>query len=88
MLRLNQKSIYASGEGMLKKTITIILFFVISAIGFYVYQSNQLPPNTTPMSGGHSETIAWLALATSIVSLLIAIVGLVQKIIELRATEK
>lgn len=73
---------------MLKKTITIILFFAVSAIGFYIYQSNQLPPNTTPMSGGNSETVAWLALATSIISLLIAIVGLLQKIIELRAAKK
>lgn len=76
------------GKEMLKKTITIVLFLVISAIGFYIYQSNWLPPNTTPMSGGQSETVAWLALATSIVSLLIAIIGLIQKIIELRGTNK
>lgn len=73
---------------MLKKTAVIVFCLAMSALAFYIYQSQQLPDGVEPMSGQSSETVAWLALATSIVTLLVAIVGLIQKVIELRMTKQ
>lgn len=73
---------------MLKRTGVIIFFIVVSAIAFYIYQTQYLPAGVTPMSGENAEKIAWISLATALVSLLIAIVGLIQKFIELRMVKK
>lgn len=70
-----------SGVLMLKKTAVIILLVILAIILFYVYDYYKLPEGVEVKSG-NQETIAWVSLATSIVSLLTAVVGLVQKILE------
>ena len=66
---------------MLKKTSVIIFFLLLSTVLYFVYQWIKVPDEVTPMSGG-AETVAWLAFGTSIISLITAIVGLVQKLVE------
>lgn len=68
---------------MLKKTPVIIFFFVLSLIAFLLYQQVKVPESVIPQSN-QAETIAWLSFGTSIVALLTAIVGLIEKIISLK----
>lgn len=68
---------------MLKNWSAIIGAAVVAAVGLWAYFAYRTPPGVEPM-GEASETIAWVALATSIVSLLTALTGLAQKFLELR----
>lgn len=72
---------------MLKKTITIVFFLCLAVALYFVYDELKLPDDIEVKSDS-KETLAWLALATSIVSLLTSLVGLVQKLIESRSNEK
>lgn len=47
----------------------------------------QLPPEGVEAKGSE-ETVAWISLAVATVSLLTAIVGLVQKLIEVRQASR
>lgn len=66
---------------MLRNPITIISFLILSAILAYLYFQYRIPSDIVTL-GDNTETVALIALYTSIVSLLTAIVGLIQKIIE------
>ena len=68
---------------MLTKWRVIIGAAVVAAIGLWGYFAYRTPPGVEPM-GEASETVAWVALATSVVSLLTALTGLAQKFLELR----
>jgi hypothetical protein len=68
---------------MLNRWSVIIAAAVVAVLGLWAYLAYRIPPGVEPM-GDDSQTIAWVALATSIVSLLTALTGLVQKLIELR----
>ena len=85
---------------MLKRWSVIVGAAVVALIGLWVYfaygpmvgmgppplapePASRIPPGVEPM-GDEGQTIAWVALVTSIVSLLTALTGLVQKLIELR----
>jgi hypothetical protein len=72
---------------MLKKPVVIVLAFVISVVGILVYFHFRLPPGVQPMGDG-SDTVSWVALATAVVSMLTAIFGLVQKIVELKGKNR
>lgn len=72
---------------MLKKTITIVFFLCLAVALYFVYDSLKLPADIE-VKGDPKETLAWLALGTSIVSLLTSIVGLVQKLIESKSNEE
>ena len=69
---------------MLKKPLIILICIVLAGIGLWLYLTFRTPPGVAPM-GETSEIIAWLGLAGCVVSFLTAIIGLIQKIIELRA---
>lgn len=71
---------------MLKRTSTIIFFFILSLSFFAIYQYFKIPEGVTPQSG-NPETIAWLSFWTSIVALVTAIVGLIEKIIRGRKAD-
>lgn len=64
-----------------KRLSVIICSLLIAAIGWYFYFKIRIPTGVTPQSDG-SETVAWIALATGIIGLLTAIVGLIQRLIE------
>lgn len=67
---------------MLKRWKVIVIAMLIAIAGLVLYLKYRVPPGIAP-KGDSAETIAWIALATAVVSLLTAIVGLVQKLIEL-----
>lgn len=72
---------------MLKKSITIVFFLCLAIALYFVYDSLKLPDDIE-VKGDSKEVLAWLALGTSIVSLLTSLVGLAQKFIELKSNEE
>jgi hypothetical protein len=70
---------------MMKRPSYIIGAAIVCAITFIVYFAVRPPRSITPMGDESSATIAWISLAGAIVSLVGTMVGLVQKVIELRA---
>ncbi len=67
---------------MLKRPVVIIIALLVAVVGFALYVIYRVPPGVVPKSPS-AESIAWLALATGVLSLLTSIVGLIQKLIEL-----
>jgi hypothetical protein len=67
----------------MKRLPVIIGALLAFAVALAVWWSARTPPGIDA-KGGDAETLAWVSLATAVVSLLIATVGLVQKLIELR----
>ena len=65
---------------MLKKTSMIILSLAISIFSYGLYQYYKIPEGVTPLSD-QTETVAWLSLVTSIIALITAAIGLIEKII-------
>ena len=66
----------------MKRPVVIVGALVLGVLAL-IYYLQQLPPDGVEPKGDEM-TIAWISLAVSIVSLLTALVGLVQKVIELR----
>lgn len=71
---------------MLKNTVVIAALLILSIVTYYLYQTWKIPEGVIP-KGDNTETLAWLALGTSIVSLLAAIVGLIEKILDLKKSK-
>lgn len=67
----------------LGRTWVIVAAIALSIAAFIIWQSVRVPPGVVPKGG--EETVAWLALATSIVSLLTAIIGLIERLLANRA---
>jgi hypothetical protein len=55
--------------------------------GFVLYMTYRVPPGVVPKSDS-AVTLAWIGLAASVVSLLTAILGLMQKLIELGSSKR
>jgi hypothetical protein len=72
---------------MLKRPTVIVIAMLVAVAGFVLYVKYRVPPGVAPKSDA-AETLAWLGLATSVVSLLTAIVGLMQKLIELGSSKR
>ena len=70
---------------MLKRNATILFFLCLAVALYFIYDYFKIPEGIEIKSGDPKETIAWLALATSVVALLTSIVGLIQKLIEKKA---
>ena len=68
---------------MLKKTGVMVSAVILGITALIIFDRYRTPSDVTPM-GSNEETIAWIALATAIVSMVTALVGLMQKLIELR----
>jgi hypothetical protein len=68
----------------MKRLEYIIGAAAVCVIAFVVYFATRTPEGVAPMNGGSSAIIASISLATAIVSLVGTIVGLVQKLVELR----
>jgi len=64
---------------MLKKSFVILFLLLLSAVMAYVYFEFRVPEGVTPM-GDSDETIAWISLFTAIISLITALIGIVDKI--------
>lgn len=69
---------------MFKRPFVIVACLVLAAIGLWLYLDFRVPSGIAA-KGDSGEIIAWLGLAGAVLSLLTAMVGLLQKIIELRS---
>jgi hypothetical protein len=72
----------------MKRPSYIIGAAVICAIAFIIYFATRPPDGVTSMNGDSPATIAWVSLAIAVLSLLTAVVGLIQKFVELRASKR
>lgn len=71
---------------MLKNTAVIAGLLILSIVAYYLYQHWKVPEGVIP-KGDNAETLAWLALGTSIVSLIGSVVGLIEKIIDFKKSK-
>ena len=67
------------------RRVLIVVALVIGLVALWYYFSLQPPPGVETMSGDDDQTVQWITLATAIVSLLIALVSLIQEVIKARA---
>ena len=72
---------------MLKKWPFIAGAFAISAIAWWLFFDLRPPPGVEP-KGDEALTIAWISLAVAVLTLLTAGLGLLQKLLELRALQQ
>jgi hypothetical protein len=79
------KSARLGSMPMLRRPIVIVILTVICINACIVWQSYRPIPGIEAQGEDKSLVVAWLALATAVVTLLGTLVGLVQKLVELRA---
>lgn len=72
----------------MKRPFVIGVLLIIGVVGLWYYFSLQPPADIEPKSGTSGTWGQWLTLAISSVSLLTGLVGLMQKIIELKIASK
>lgn len=71
----------------MKRPGFIIGALVVCVIAVVVYFTTRTPSDVAPMGDDGSQRIAWISLAIAALSLATAVVGLIQKLVELRATK-
>lgn len=69
----------------MKQPVFIVGAAAIFVIALIVFFATRSPEGVTPMGDEGSPTIAWISLAVAALSLATAVVGLIQKLVELRA---
>ena len=69
---------------MLRKPLVIFLLFLLALFFWWVFQTSRPLPGVEPKGGGPDAWMPWVSLATSVVTLITGIVGLVLKLIEMR----
>jgi hypothetical protein len=72
----------------MRRPALIIGAAVICVIAFIVYLAMRPSGGVTPMGDESSATVAWTSLAVAALSLGTAVVGLIQKLVELRAARR
>lgn len=75
------------GVVLIRRPLFIGGAFATAVLCTLVYYQYRIPPGVAPQSD-NGETIAWISLATAIVSMITAIVGLLQKVLESRGRGK
>jgi hypothetical protein len=73
---------------IMNRSVYIVSAAVIFVIALLVYFETRPPGDVTPMDDESSATIAWISLAVAALSLGTAVVGLIQKLVELRASKR
>ena len=73
---------------MLRRPSHIVAALAVCAIAGLVYFATRTPDEVTPMNGNGSEAVAWISLAVAVLSLATAVVGLIQRLVELRASNR
>jgi hypothetical protein len=76
-----------SSRRAMKRPAIIIGAAAVGIMALIVYLNTRVPAGITPMDGEPS-TIAWISLAIAILSLATAVVGLIQRLVELRAARR
>lgn len=69
---------------MLRGKLAFLVAVLLSMVGFWIYFAYRVPLGLDAKGNG-DENIAWIGLGTAIVSMITVLVGLIQKLIELRA---
>lgn len=69
------------------KAAGIVGALVVCVVAVAVYLSFRTPGDVTSMGDDGAQTIAWISLAIAALSLATAVVGLIQKFVELRAAK-
>ena len=72
----------------MKRPAYIVGAAVVCVIAFFVYFATRTPEGVAPMGDQTSETIAWISLVVAVLSLATTVVGLIQKLVELRAGKR
>jgi hypothetical protein len=72
----------------MKRPAYIIGAAIVCMGAFIVYFAIRPPGGVTPMGDESSANIAWISLAVAALALATAVVGLIQKFVELRATKR
>jgi hypothetical protein len=72
----------------MKRPALIVGAAVVCAIALMVYLASRPPESIAPMGDNSPATIAWISLAVAALSLATAVVGLIQKLVELRAARR
>lgn len=68
---------------MLKNTTVIVGLLVVAIISYFLYDHFKVPAGVQAQ-GDSEELVAWISLATAIISLIVALIGLIEKIMERR----
>lgn len=71
----------------MSRSFAFVGIFLVGIVATILYFQQQ-PPAGVETMGDESSTMQWLTLAVAVVSLLTSLVGLVQKLIELRVTRR
>lgn len=69
---------------MMRKPLFILTAFVVAVVCFVIYYYYRIPSGVTP-KGESINMIAWVSLATAIVSMVTALIGLLKQILEMRS---
>jgi|ETNmetMinimDraft_13_1059891.scaffolds.fasta_scaffold12939_2 hypothetical protein len=72
---------------MLKNRFFLVAAIAVALIGLWLYFQTRTPPGIAPKGDG-SETVALISLATSVVAMITALIGLIQKFLELKKTQR
>jgi len=73
-------------KSVLARSWMLALLAIIAVGGLYLFYAYRIPPGVAP-KGDANETIALIGLASAVVSMITAVVGLAQKLLELRKGE-
>jgi hypothetical protein len=65
----------------------IVGALAVCVVAGFSYFATRTPEGATPMNGDGSEAIPWISLAVAALSLATAVVGLIQRLVELRASK-
>ena len=71
----------------MKSPVFIGAAVLVSLLAFVVFFYVRPPAGIEPL-GDETTTVAYVSLATAIITLIVAVIGLIQKIIEARASRK
>jgi hypothetical protein len=66
----------------MRRPLTIVAFFILALLLWWVYNSTRLPPGVE--AKGPGDWIPWISLAGSIVSLITGLITLGLKVVEVR----
>ena len=72
----------------MRRTVVIVAALIIGILALMYYFSLNTPSDIATKGNGDNTTVQWLALAVSVVSLVTSLVGLLQKVLELRVERK
>ena len=71
-----------------KRPVIMVAAIFIGVLALVIYFTYRTPSGIVQVNGDSSDTIAWISLAVAILSFLTALIGFIQKLVELRAADR